>query len=68
MMVSHIRENGQIIRQYILHKNYILITVDHWDQIIASRLVILGKKNPNSSLESVSVTPETVNITWKVSR
>jgi hypothetical protein len=42
--------------------------VDHWNQTIASRLVILGKKNPNSSLESVNVTPDAVNMTWKVSR
>jgi len=42
--------------------------VDHWNQTIASRLVILGKKRPNSSLESVNVTPEAVSMTWKVSR
>ena len=42
--------------------------LDHWNQMIASRIVILGKKNPNSSLESVSVTTETVSMTWKVSR
>jgi hypothetical protein len=42
--------------------------VDHWNQTLASRLVILGKKNSNSSLESVSVTPDAVNMTWKVSR
>lgn len=42
--------------------------VDHWNQTIASRLVILGKKNPNSSLETVNVTPDAVNMTWKVSR
>ena len=42
--------------------------VDHWNQTVASRLVILGKKNPNSSLESVNVTPDAVNMTWKVSR
>jgi hypothetical protein len=42
--------------------------VDHWNQTIASRLVILGKKRPNSSLEAVSVTPDAVNMTWKVSK
>jgi hypothetical protein len=42
--------------------------VDHWNQTLASRLVILGKKNPNTSLEAVNVTPEAVNLTWKVSR
>jgi hypothetical protein len=42
--------------------------VDHWNQTIASRLVILGKKNPNSNLESVNVVPDAVNMTWKVSK
>jgi hypothetical protein len=42
--------------------------VENWNQTLASRLLILGKKNPNSSLESVNVTPEAVNLTWKVSR
>ena len=42
--------------------------LDHWNQAIASRLGILGKKNPNSSLESASVTPEAVSMTWKVSK
>jgi hypothetical protein len=42
--------------------------VDHWNQTIANRLVILGKKNPNSSIQSVSVTPDAVSIIWKVSR
>ena len=42
--------------------------VDHWNQTIASRLVILGKKNPNSSLESVNVMPDAVSMTWKVSK
>src|SRR5512133_3562574 len=30
--------------------------VDHWNQTIASRIVILGKKRPNASMKSVSVT------------
>ena len=42
--------------------------VDHWNQTIASRLVILGKKNPNGSLRAVDVTPESVHMTWNVSR
>jgi hypothetical protein len=42
--------------------------VEHWNQTIANRLIILGKKNPNSSLESVNMTPDAVNMTWKVSR
>lgn len=42
--------------------------VDHWNQTIASRLVILGKKRPNSTLEAVNVTSEAVSMTWKVSK
>lgn len=42
--------------------------VDHWNETIASRLLILGKKNPNSSLQSVNVTPESVTMTWVVSK
>ena len=42
--------------------------VDHWNQKIASRLLILGKKNPNGSLQAVSVAPEAVHMTWNVSR
>jgi len=40
--------------------------VGHWNQTIASRIVILGKKRPNSSLQSVSVTAEEVSMTWTV--
>ena len=42
--------------------------VDNWNHTLASRLVILGKKNPNSSLEAVNVTTDAVNMTWKISR
>lgn len=42
--------------------------VDHWNQTIASRLIIFWKKRPNSTLESVTVTPQVVSMTWKVSR
>ena len=42
--------------------------VDHWNQTIASRLVILGKKSPNGSLQAVSVAPEAVHIDWNISR
>lgn len=37
--------------------------VDQWNQTIASRIVILGKKNPNSSLQSVNVTREAISMT-----
>ena len=42
--------------------------VDHWNRTIASRMVILEKKNSNSSLASVNVWLEAVNLSWKVSK
>ena len=42
--------------------------VDHWNQTLASRIVILGKKNLNSSLESIHVAPDAVSMVWKVSK
>jgi hypothetical protein len=42
--------------------------VDPWNETLASRIVILGKKNPNSALPSISVTPEAVIMIWIVSR
>ncbi len=42
--------------------------VDHWNQTIASRIVIIGKKRPNTSIKSVSVTPEAVTMDWTVSK
>lgn len=42
--------------------------VDHWNETIASRLLIAGKKNPNSSIQSVSITPGAVTMIWTVSK
>lgn len=42
--------------------------IDHWNETIASRILIMGKKNPNSSLQSVNVTPEAVTMTWVISK
>ena len=42
--------------------------VDHWNQTIAGRIAILGKKNPNSSILSVDLIPEAVTMTWIVSK
>lgn len=42
--------------------------VDHWNQTLASRIAILGKRTPNGTLQSVSVTPEAVTMIWNVSR
>jgi hypothetical protein len=40
--------------------------VDLWNQRIAKRLAILGQKNRNSTLESLSITPEAISMTWRV--
>ena len=42
--------------------------VDHWNQTLANRIAILGKKRPNSSLQAVCVTTEAVTMTWIISR
>ena len=42
--------------------------VDHWNQTIASRIVIIGKKRPNTSLKSVSIMPGAVTMDWTVSK
>ncbi|HET9911929.1 MAG TPA: hypothetical protein VFQ13_08575 [Anaerolineales bacterium] len=42
--------------------------VDHWNQTITNRLAILGQKNPNSTLKSVSITPSAVTMTWNVTK
>ncbi len=42
--------------------------VDHWNQTIASRIVIIGKKRPNSNLQSVNITTEAVSMSWTVSK
>ncbi len=40
--------------------------VDEWSTRISNRLSIIGQKNANSSLQSVSITPEAVTMTWLV--
>lgn len=42
--------------------------VDHWNQTIANRLAILGQKNPNSTLKSVSITSNSVIMIWHVTK
>lgn len=42
--------------------------VDNWNQTIANRLSNWGGRSENASLQSVSVTPENVTMTWLVSR
>jgi len=42
--------------------------VDLWNQTISNRLAILGQKNKKSTLQSVSITPDIVTMTWNVVR
>lgn len=42
--------------------------VDNWNQTIANRISKLGQKNPNSTLQSVSITPSAVTMAWNVTR
>ncbi len=42
--------------------------VDNWNQTIANRLSKIGQRNENNILQSVSITPEIVTMTWNVIR
>ena len=42
--------------------------VDHWNQTIANRIANIGSRNENAQLQSVSITPEEVLMTWTVIR
>ena len=42
--------------------------VDNWNQTIANRIALLGQKNPNSTLQSVVITPSAVTMTWTATR
>jgi hypothetical protein len=42
--------------------------LDNWNQTIANRIAYLGQNNQNSTLKSVSITPEVVTILWNVTR
>jgi hypothetical protein len=42
--------------------------VDNWNQTIANRLSSFGGRSENATLQSVSVTPENVTMTWNVVR
>lgn len=39
---------------------------EHWNETITNRIAIIGKKNPNSTLKSVTITPSAVTMTWNV--
>ena len=42
--------------------------VDLWNQTIANRLEILGQKYKNSTLKSLSITPQVITMTWNVKK
>jgi hypothetical protein len=42
--------------------------VDNWNQTIANRISIIGQKKPNTTLQAVSITPNAVTMTWKVTK
>jgi hypothetical protein len=44
------------------------VRVDHWNQTIANRIAIAGRKRPNSSLQAVNITAEAVTMTWMISK
>jgi hypothetical protein len=39
-----------------------------WNQTITNRLAILGRKNQNSTLKSLTITPEAITMTWNVAK
>jgi hypothetical protein len=42
--------------------------LNHWNETIANRLDMISGKNPNSTLTSVTISPEKINTTWTVNR
>jgi len=42
--------------------------VDNWNQTISNRLANIGQRNKNSTLQSVSITPDIVTMIWNVTR
>lgn len=42
--------------------------VDHWNQTIANRLSNWGGRSENATLQTISISPENVTMTWNVSR
>jgi hypothetical protein len=42
--------------------------VDNWNQTLANRLSNIGKTQGNATLQSVSITPDIVTMTWNVVR
>jgi hypothetical protein len=42
--------------------------VDNWNQTIANRLSNFGKRSEKTTLQSVSITPEIITMTWSATR
>jgi hypothetical protein len=42
--------------------------VGHWNQTLANRIAIAGRKRSNSSLQAVNITNESVKMTWTISQ
>lgn len=42
--------------------------VDNWNQTIANRLSNLGGKSENATLQSISITPQSVTMTWNAKK
>lgn len=42
--------------------------VAHWNETIASRLQKLGQRRPNAALQTVTVSPEAVSLTWLITK
>jgi hypothetical protein len=42
--------------------------VDNWNQTIANRISKLGQKNPNSTLQSITIAPSMVTMIWNITR
>jgi hypothetical protein len=40
--------------------------LDNWNQTIANRLSNFGGRNENATLQAISITPESVTMTWNV--
>ena len=57
--ISNAQLDGQPIEQN---------RVDNWNQTIANRLSNLSQRSENSTLQSISITPEIVTMTWTLTK
>lgn len=42
--------------------------VNNWNQTIANRLSRIGQRRPNTTLQSVNITPQSITMIWKTNR